>query len=157
MTAFNVVRTRVKPDTRKSLWSREIGGAAPGMRRATLIKTGERSYCFIGEWENRDALIAARPTMMAQLNSLRHMLEDLGGGLGLTIQSPERRSSTEVAANIEGTQRARERSRLSSARRRAIASLHFSATQRSDLSWRTHRISLETRARRLLYGRAWPV
>ena len=85
MTAFNVVRTRVKPEHEKEFLELErSAGRPPGMHRGTLIKTGERSYCFIGEWESKDALIAARPTMIAQLNSLRHMLEDLGGGLGVT-------------------------------------------------------------------------
>jgi hypothetical protein len=31
-----------------------------------------------------DAMAAARPNMIATLNSFRHTLEDLGGGLGVT-------------------------------------------------------------------------
>jgi hypothetical protein len=86
MTAFNVVRFRVKPGRdedfleahrrRKFEWS--------GMRRVTIIKTGERSYCLIGEWDSMLAMTAARPQMIATLDTFRDALEDLGGGLGVT-------------------------------------------------------------------------
>ncbi len=48
-----------------------------------MIKTGERSYCIIAEWDSMDAMAAARPHMIATLNSFRHTLEDLGGRLGV--------------------------------------------------------------------------
>jgi hypothetical protein len=49
-----------------------------------LIKTGDRSYCLIGEWDSIQRIIAARPKMIARLDRFRDMLEDLGGGLGVT-------------------------------------------------------------------------
>jgi hypothetical protein len=49
-----------------------------------MIQTGDRSYCTIGEWENMAAIAAARPNMIAALNTFRDTLEDLGGGLGVT-------------------------------------------------------------------------
>jgi hypothetical protein len=49
-----------------------------------MIKTGERSYCVIGEWESLDALIASRERMIAVLDTFRDTLEDLGPGLGVT-------------------------------------------------------------------------
>jgi hypothetical protein len=49
-----------------------------------MIKTGERSYCLIGEWDSMDKLAASRPKMIAVLDTLREMLEDLGHGLGVT-------------------------------------------------------------------------
>jgi hypothetical protein len=55
-----------------------------GFRKGALIKTGERTYCLVGEWDNFDAIVAARPTMIASLDGMRDMLEDLGGGLGVT-------------------------------------------------------------------------
>ncbi|HZS65038.1 MAG TPA: DUF718 domain-containing protein, partial [Xanthobacteraceae bacterium] len=55
-----------------------------GLRHVNIIKTGDRSYCIIGEWDNMDALAAARPEMIATLDTFRHALEDLGGGLGVT-------------------------------------------------------------------------
>jgi len=87
MTAFNAVRFRVKPgrdqdflDAHKKMdrskWS--------GMRRANIIKTGERSYCIIAEWNDMAALADARAMMIATLDSFRDTLEDLGNGLGVT-------------------------------------------------------------------------
>jgi quinol monooxygenase YgiN len=85
MTAFNAVRFRVKPgrdqdflDAHKGLtgWS--------GLKHANIIKTGEQTYCIIAEWVDIDALAAARPSMIATLDRFRDVLEDLGGGLGVT-------------------------------------------------------------------------
>jgi hypothetical protein len=49
-----------------------------------MIKTGDRSYCIIAEWTDVDALVKARPMMIATLDSFRDTLEELGGGLGVT-------------------------------------------------------------------------
>jgi hypothetical protein len=79
MTAFNVVRFRVKPGGEQEFLSKW-----PGWKRADMIQTGDRSYCAIGEWEDMAAIAAARPNMIATLNTLRDTLEDLGGSLGVT-------------------------------------------------------------------------
>ncbi len=86
MTAFNIVRFRVKPGRDQDFIDahKRIEANWPGMQHANLIKTGERSYCIVGEWRDMDALAAARPNMIASLDSFRDTLEDLGGGLGLT-------------------------------------------------------------------------
>ena len=55
-------------------------GNWPGIRHVNMVKTGDRSYCIIAEWDDMDALAQARPHMIATLNSFRHTLEDLGGG-----------------------------------------------------------------------------
>ena len=55
-----------------------------GFKRFVLIKTGDRTYCAIGEWDSYQSIVAARPKMIATLDSFRDMLEDLGGGLGVT-------------------------------------------------------------------------
>jgi hypothetical protein len=56
----------------------------PGLRRGSLVKTGDRTYCFIGEWESQADLANARPNMISTLDSFRDNLEDLGNGLGVT-------------------------------------------------------------------------
>ena len=43
----------------------------------------DRLTC-IGEWTDMDAIANARPKMIAILDTFREMLEDLGGGLGVT-------------------------------------------------------------------------
>ena len=85
MTAYNSVRFRVKAGMEDAfLKSFASTGPFVGMRKGAVIKTGERSYCSIAEWDSFEALIAARPAMIASLDGFRHTLEDLGGGLGVT-------------------------------------------------------------------------
>jgi hypothetical protein len=86
MTAFNVVRFRVKPGRDQEFLDahKTIGASWPGLKHANIIETGERSYCIIAEWNDMDACIKARPNMISTLNSFRDTLEDLGGGRGVT-------------------------------------------------------------------------
>jgi antibiotic biosynthesis monooxygenase (ABM) superfamily enzyme len=86
MTAFNAVRFRVKPGRDEEFLDahRAIAADWPGLRHANIVRTGERSYCIIAEWDDMESLAAARPEMIATLDSFRDTLEDLGGGLGLT-------------------------------------------------------------------------
>jgi hypothetical protein len=86
MTAFNVVRFKIKPGMDEAFLDahRKVVADWPGMRRANIIKTGDARYCIIAEWESMEALAACRPQMIATLDTFRHMLEDLGDGLGVT-------------------------------------------------------------------------
>jgi len=86
MTAFNVVRMRVKPGREEEFLeaNRRSRADFAGFKRFVLIKTGDRAYCIIGEWDSFQSLAAARPKMIATLESFRDTLEDLGGGLGAT-------------------------------------------------------------------------
>ena len=47
----------------------------PGLRLANMIQTGEASYCIIGEWDDLDAMAAARPHMIATLDTFRDALD----------------------------------------------------------------------------------
>src|SRR5262245_45195777 len=86
MTAFNVVRFRVKPGREADFVNlhRNAPVAFKGWRNGALVKTGDQTFCFVGEWDNFDSIIAARPGMIGMLDSFREMLEDLGNGLGVT-------------------------------------------------------------------------
>jgi antibiotic biosynthesis monooxygenase (ABM) superfamily enzyme len=86
MTAFNAVRFRVKPGRDEEFLDahRRIERNWPGLRHANIVKTGEGRYCIIAEWDDMASLAAARPSMIATLDSFRETLEDLGGDLGLT-------------------------------------------------------------------------
>ena len=86
MTAFNAVRFRVKPGRDQEFLDahKNVEANWPGLRRANIIKTGDRSYSIIAEWENMDACIEARPHMIATLDTFRDTLEDLGNGIGVT-------------------------------------------------------------------------
>lgn len=86
MTAFNIVRFRTKPGQEAAFIEahKNANREMNGLRKASLVKTGDRTFCFVGEWDGMDALAAARPTMIGILDGFRDMLEDLGGNLGVT-------------------------------------------------------------------------
>lgn len=92
MAAFNVVRMRVKPgreadflELYKTMDEETIRRMKEnGLRRRVVIKTGERSYCLIAEWESKESIHKSIPFMIANLDRGRDLLEDLGGGLGVT-------------------------------------------------------------------------
>lgn len=87
MTAMNVVHMRVKPGKEEDFLRvhKEFGaGSMQGMRNFWLIRSSDRSYVVIGEWDSMEAMVAARPAMIGNLDRLRPILEDLGGGRGVT-------------------------------------------------------------------------
>jgi quinol monooxygenase YgiN len=86
MTAFNVVRFKVKPGRDKDFLDahKRIHADWQGLRHVNMVKTGEDTYCIIGEWADMDALAKARPNMIDTLDTFRDTLEDLGAGLGVT-------------------------------------------------------------------------
>jgi quinol monooxygenase YgiN len=77
MTAFNSVRFRVKPGRNQEFLDahERIDRNWPGLRHGNLIQTGEQTYCVIGEWDDMDALAAARGHMIAALDTFRDLLE----------------------------------------------------------------------------------
>ena len=87
MTALNVVRVRVKPGRNEDYLAAHraiTSDTFPGMKSVAIIQTGERDFCLVGEWDDMDAIVAARPKMIETLDRSRELLEDLGGGLGVT-------------------------------------------------------------------------
>jgi hypothetical protein len=86
MTAFNIVRFRVKPGHEQKfiVAHRNAKLGVKGFRGGALVRTGEHTFCVIGEWASFAKLVTARPQMIGLLDSLREHLEDLGGGLGVT-------------------------------------------------------------------------
>ena len=133
MAAFNVVRFRVKPGREQDFVAahRAMAPEIPkGARRFILIKTGDRSFCAVGEWDSFDSIVEARPFMIGRLGGMREMLEDLGAELGLTDPvsgeavvemspaAPKRRSTRGKAA---GKKRATSAKRAGATGRRKTA------------------------------------
>jgi quinol monooxygenase YgiN len=77
MTAFNAVRFQVKPGRDQDFLDAhaKVERNWPGLRHANMIQTGDHSYCIIGEWDDMDSLAAARPHMLATLDTFRGMLD----------------------------------------------------------------------------------
>ncbi len=87
MTAMNVVHMRVKPgmvDEYIRTHQAMAMTTMPGGRNLWLVRAGERDFIVVGEWDSLDAMAKARPAMIANLDKLRPLLEDLGGGRGVT-------------------------------------------------------------------------
>jgi antibiotic biosynthesis monooxygenase (ABM) superfamily enzyme len=82
MTAFNAVRFRVKPGRNQDFLDahERVDRDWPGLNHVNIIQTGDQTYCIIGEWDDMDALAAARPRMLETLDTFRDMLEDAGDG-----------------------------------------------------------------------------
>src|SRR5262245_2270494 len=86
MTAFNIVRFRVKPGREQAFLDahKRIETSWRGLQHVNMVKTGDRTYCIVGQWTDMEALAAARPAMIATLDTFRDTLEDLGAGMGVT-------------------------------------------------------------------------
>ena len=86
MVAFNIVRFRVKPGCEEHFIAahRNARPKFKGFRGGALVKTGEQTFCIVGEWANFQKLADARPGMIGLLDTFRDDLEDLGNGLGVT-------------------------------------------------------------------------
>ena len=86
MTAYNIVRFRVKAGQQQAFEDRNraMDRNMKGLHKVALVKTGTTTYCLIGEWDSFEDIADARPRMIQILDSFRDLLEDLGGGLGVT-------------------------------------------------------------------------
>jgi quinol monooxygenase YgiN len=86
MAAFNVVRFRVKPGSEQEFIEahRRMQPQLKGFVSGSLVRTGDNTFCMVGEWRNFQSIVNARPTMISMLNQVRSMLEDLGSSLGVT-------------------------------------------------------------------------
>lgn len=72
MTAYNVVRFRTKPGKEQAFIDAHKKATldATGLQKAALIKTGDRTFCVVGEWNDLDSLAAARPQMIGLLGTM---------------------------------------------------------------------------------------
>jgi antibiotic biosynthesis monooxygenase (ABM) superfamily enzyme len=77
MSAFNTVRFTVKPGRNEDFLAahRQVDRNWPGLRHANMVQTGDQTFCIIGEWDDMDSLAAARPNMIATLDTFRDMLD----------------------------------------------------------------------------------
>ena len=81
----NVVRFLVKEGQQEAFESR-FSEARPWKRllQHILAKTSERTYVGYGLWENEEAMVTAKPDMIALLDSARDLLEEISPELGVT-------------------------------------------------------------------------
>ena len=55
-----------------------------GVISRKVIKTGDRSYCSVVEWVDEGSLANARQQMIAYLDTIRDILEEISTELGVT-------------------------------------------------------------------------
>jgi len=86
MTAFNVVRFRVRPGNEQQFIEahRSMRPTFKGFVGGHLVRTGDQTFCLVGEWRQFQNIVDARPQMISMLDQVRHLLEDLGNELGVT-------------------------------------------------------------------------
>ena len=81
---MNVVRFKLKPNCEDKYFEVINKTNFVGMTQRYIAKTGERDYCFVGIWENAQALASQRPSMIAHLDEVRGFMEELSPELGVT-------------------------------------------------------------------------
>lgn len=116
MTAFNIVRFRVKPGHEQAFIDahRAARPGFKGFRGGALVKTGENTFCIMGEWASFQNLADARPQMIGLLDGLRQHLDDLGGGLGVTDPV-----SGEVVLRLPAAKPAKKKARKKSGKKKS--------------------------------------
>ena len=82
---ISVVKFKVKEGEESNFTSSMKKFINPeGVISRKVIKTGERSYCSVVEWIDEGSLANARQQMIAYLDTIRDILEEISPELGVT-------------------------------------------------------------------------
>ena len=85
MKHMNIVKFVVKPEfVDEYLSSMQDMNLFNGQISNRLVQTGDRHFCGTGLWESKAAMDAEMANMVAYLNTIRHMLEEISPELGVT-------------------------------------------------------------------------
>lgn len=79
MSVMNAVHMRVKPGHEEDCMRRTASASAatstpapcPAAGTFGVVRSGERAFIFVWEWEGMEAMVAARPATIANLDRLR--------------------------------------------------------------------------------------
>ena len=86
---MNVVRSKVKED-KKDEYMKKLQEffnnmqGTDGLISMKQIQTGPNNMCIIGEWKDEQSIAKARDKMIAGLNAVRSLLEEISPELGVT-------------------------------------------------------------------------
>jgi len=81
---MNVVRFKLKTDSVDKYFEVINRTNFEGMKQRYVAKTGNYDYCFVGIWESEEAIEAQRPKMIAHLDEVRGLMQELSPSLGVT-------------------------------------------------------------------------
>ena len=85
----NVVRSKVKEDKKDEYIKKlkeffDSMKGTDGLISMKQIKTSSNNMCIIGEWKDEQSIAKARDEMIAGLDSVRPLLEEISPELGVT-------------------------------------------------------------------------
>ena len=90
MTKFmNVVRSKVK-EGMKDEYMKKLQDffnnmkSTDGLISMKQIQTGPNNICIVGEWKDADSIAKTRDKMIAGLDAVRPLLEEISPELGVT-------------------------------------------------------------------------
>ena len=81
---MNVFRFKLKPECVDQYFEVQRNLIWEGLTYRYIAQTGENSYCFVGLWESKEALVSARPKMIAHFDEVRGFMKELSPELGVT-------------------------------------------------------------------------
>ena len=86
---MNVVRSKVK-EGKEDVYIKKLKEffnnmkGTEGLISIKQIQTGPNTYCVVGEWQNENIIAKARPKMIASLDTVRPLLDEISPELGVT-------------------------------------------------------------------------
>ena len=83
-TFMNVDRLKLKEEYVDQYFEVQGKFICKGLTDRYIAQTGEDSYCFVGLWDSKEALMMARPKMLAHLDEARGFMKELSPKLGVT-------------------------------------------------------------------------
>ena len=86
---MNVVRSKVKEGKKEELMKKfkeffDNMKGTEGLISMKQVQTGPNSMCIIGEWKDEQAIAKVRDKMIAGLDTVRPLLEEISPELGVT-------------------------------------------------------------------------
>tara|TARA_Y100001970_G_scaffold245276_1_gene312155 strand:- start:204 stop:512 length:309 start_codon:yes stop_codon:yes gene_type:complete len=86
---MNVVRSKVKDGKKDEVIKKlkeffDSMKGTEGLISMKQIQTGPNNMCIVGEWKDEQSIAKARDKMIAGLDSVRSLLEEISPELGVT-------------------------------------------------------------------------
>jgi len=110
---MNIVRSKVKEGKKDELMKKlkeffDNMKGTDGLISMKLIQTGSNNMCTIGEWKDEQSIAKARDKMIAGLDTVRPLLEEISPALGVTpiiwnVSLPPKYGTITLSPLIKGT------------------------------------------------------
>jgi len=86
---MNVVRSKIKQDKKDEYMKKlreffDNMKGTEGLISMKQIQTGSNNMCIVGEWKDEQSIAKARNKMIAGLDTVRLLLEEISSELGVT-------------------------------------------------------------------------